>query len=288
MRAEYSITELCEALEVSRSGYHRWRGAKPGPRAKGNAVLLEEIREIHRHRHMRAYGSPRMSVELRERGLSCSRGRVARLMRSEGLRARPRRPYRPKTTQPDHGACPSPNLLAQEPPASAPGRQLVSDLTYIPTDEGYLYLVVVMDLFSRAIVGWDLSASMAAQGVQRAFERARARGAIRPGAIFHSDRGSQYSSALVRKALAAPGCRQSMSAKGYCYDNAFAESCFASLKNEMFPDSGRFCSHDHARRAIFDYLETFYNRRRRHSSLGQRSPLQFLELYFQKQYQQLN
>lgn len=288
MRDDYSICELCNALGVSRSGYHAWKARAPSKREQDNQRRLAAIREIHAHRHTRAYGAPRMVIELKGRGLPCTRKRAARLMRQEGIRARPRRPYRPKTTQSDHAASPSPNLLAKAPKPEAPGEQLVSDITYIPTAEGWLYLVIVMDLFSRAILGWDLSASLAAEGVQRAIERAQRGPYARPRAIFHSDRGCQYTSRLVRRGLVPPKWRQSMSAKGYCYDNAFAESCFASLKHEMLPESGRFESHRQARRVIFDYLETFYNRRRLHSSLGYRSPFRFLELYFQKQNHHLN
>ena len=154
---------------------------------------------------------------------------------------------------------------------------------WFPTAEGWLYLVIVMDLFSRAILGWDLSASLAADGVHRALANAKKGPWIRPRAIFHSDRGCQYTSRLVRQGLAPPYWQQSMSAKGYCYDNAFAESCFASLKHEFLPQSGQFDSHQQAHRVIFDYLECFYNRRRRHSALGFLSPFQFIQLYFQKQ-----
>lgn len=288
MRDHYSIRELCTALGVSPSGYHAWKRRRPGPRAQANERLLEHMRQIHAHRHSRAYGSPRMTAELRARGHRCSRGRVARLMRLEGIRARPRRPYRPRTTQPDHAAAPSPNLLAQQEPPTQPGQQLVSDITYIPTREGWLYLTIILDLYSRAIVGWDVSDSLAAEGVQRALLRACKAGHIRPEALFHSDRGVQYTSRLVRDSLAVPRCRQSMSAKGYCYDNAYAESCFASIKDELLPPEGLFDTQLLARRAIFDYIETFYNRTRLHSSLGYRSPLQFLELYFRNNNPHLN
>jgi len=209
-------------------------------------------------------------------------------MREEGIQARPRRPFRPKTTQHDQAACASPNLLAHSEPPSAPGQQLVSDITYIRTAEGWLYLVIVLDLYSRAILGWDLSTSLDADGVSRAVGKAVQSGYVHPEAIFHSDRGCQYTSEAVRKVLAGPGLRQSMGARGYCYDNAFAESCFASIKAEALPDSGMFCSHQKARTAIFDYLETFYNRRRLHSAIGYLSPTKFLELYFQHQRQYLN
>ena len=229
-----------------------------------------------------------MTAELNSRGLSCSTNRVARLMRSEGIRARPKKPFRPKTTQPDHAAAPSPNLLAKADLPQRPGEQLVSDITYVPTREGWMYLAVVIDLFSRTVMGWDLSDSLCASGTIRAIQRAIRSRQIHPKAIFHSDRGCQYTSQALRQTIALPQWRQSMSAKGYCYDNAFAESFFASLKAEAFPDNGVFETHNQAKLAIFDYIETFYNLRRRHSSLGMISPTQALELYFSNQNQSAN
>ena len=154
MRKNFPITELCEALGVSRSGYHNLGKREPSRRRRANEQLLHQIRIIHSDRHTRCYGSPRMTRELRALGIGCSENRVARIMRSKDLRACPRRPFRPKTTQPDHAAHPSPNLLSEAGSPSAPGAQLVSDITYIPTREGWLYLAVVIDLFSRAILGW--------------------------------------------------------------------------------------------------------------------------------------
>ena len=289
MRDQFDIAELTDALEVSRSGYYAARTRPEGPRAQSNENLLKEIKSIHSHRHTRAYGSPRMTRTLHAEGHLCSENRVARLMRSNGIRARPRKPFRPKTTQPDHAAHPSPNLLAKAGgPPTSPGCRIVSDITYIPTAEGWLYLAVVIDLFSRVVLGWKLSESLHSDIVTGALSRALATGLVVKGAIFHSDRGSQYSSAQTRKLLAAAGLVQSMSAKGYCYDNAFAESAFASIKNEVLPEGQCFPSRSTARTAIFDYLETFYNRRRLHSSLGYKTPTDFLNQYFQNQNPSLN
>lgn len=288
MRDTYSISELCHALQVSKSGYYAARGRATGPRRRSNEQLLVAIKDIHGHRHTRCYGSPRMAGELRQRGYTCSVNRVARLMRGAALRARPRKPYRPKTTQPDHAAHPSPNLLAKAAPPQAPGTHLVSDITYIPTREGWLYLVVVLDLFSRCILGWRLADTMESNLVTSALRRAFDTGLVVQKPIFHSDRGSQYSSGETRKVLAHYGWQQSMSAVGYCYDNAFAESLFASLKNEVLPEDGLFKSKFEARTAIFDYLECFYNRQRLHSALGYLSPHNFLTRYFQKQQHQIN
>lgn len=288
MRKNFPITELCEALGVSRSGYHNLGKREPSKRRRANEQLLHQIRIIHSDRHTRCYGSPRMTRELRALGMACSENRVARIMRSKDLRARPRRPFRPKTTQPDHAAHPSPNLLSEAGSPSAPGAQLVSDITYIPTREGWLYLAVVIDLFSRAILGWKLSDSLHADLVVGATTRAIESGLVPRGAIFHSDRGCQYSATITRELLARHGLRQSMSAKGYCYDNAFSESAFASLKSEVLSDGLPFDSKRAATIALFDYFETFYNRRRLHSSLGYLSPNAFLNSHFQNQNPHLN
>lgn len=229
-----------------------------------------------------------MTRQLRANGRSCSKNRVARLMRLHGIRARPRRPFRPRTTSPDHAAHPSPNLLSKAAPPTAPGRQLVSDITYIPTSEGWLYLAIVVDLFSRSVLGWKTSDSLHSDVVDGALSRALATGIIEKEAIFHSDRGCQYSSTQIRNLLARAGLSQSMSAKGYCYDNAFAESAFASIKNEVLPDRNSFPTRQAAATALFDYFETFYNRRRLHSALGYISPQDFLNQYFQNQKASLN
>ena len=280
MRHSFALTELCLALGVSRSGYHAASARAAGRRREANSQLLVHMNSIHADRHTRCYGSPRMTRELHSLGLCCSENRVARLMRSSGLRARPRKPFRPKTTRADHAAHPSPNLLAKAGTPTAPGTHLVSDITYIPTSEGWLYLAIVLDLFSRAILGWKLADSLQTEVVTGALHRALDTGVVQPGALFHSDRGCQYSALPTRQLLARHGLRQSMSAAGYCYDNAFAESAFASLKNELLDDPAPFASKAAAATAVFDYLQTFYNRKRRHSSLAYQSPHAFLDHYF--------
>lgn len=288
MRDIHSISELCEALGVSRSGYHAARNRPSGTRACENLELLIQMRTIHAHRHTRCYGSPRMTHTLNAMGLPCSENRVARLMRSVGLRARPRRPFRPRTTRTDNRACPSPNHLKDVGPPAGPGRQIVSDITYIPTGEGWLYLATVMDLHSRRILGWKLAQSMHADLVTGAIKASLRTGLPREGTLFHSDRGCQYTAAATRRLLARHGILQSMSAKGDCYDNAFAESLFATLKNELMPDGAPFDTKALARIAIFDYIETFYNRTRLHSALGYMSPDAFLKQHFANQQTRLN
>ena len=288
LKGSFSITELCHALGVSRSGYHAACARPLAPRVQANRQLLDRMHAIHSHRHTRTYGSPRMARELHNSGSPCSVNRVARVMRAAGLRVRARSPYRPKTTQVDRAAAPSPNLLAHAPPATQPGAHLVSDITYIPTKEGWLYLAVVVDLFSRSILGWSIAQTMHATIVTDALTRAIKSGQVAPGAIFHSDRGCQYSAAPTRSCLQRWGLRQSMSAQGDCYDNAFAESCFASLKSELLEDGRPFASKPAAARALFDYLACFYNRKRLHSSLGYLSPQNFLNCYFQNQRTHLN
>ena len=288
MRHSFPITELCKALGVSRSGYHAATARVPGRREEANAQLLVHMSSIHADRHTRCYGSPRMTRELQGLGLACSENRVARLMRSGGLRARPRKPFRPKTTRPDHAAHPSPNLLAKAEAPTAPGTHLVSDITYIPTHEGWLYLAVVLDLFSRSILGWKLADSLHTEIVTGAMRRALDTGIVASDALFHSDRGCQYSATSTRALLARHHLRQSMSAAGNCYDNAFAESAFASLKSELLDDGAPFATKAAATTAVFDYLETFYNRKRRHSSLGYQSPQAFLDSHFQNLKPSLN
>lgn len=283
MRGAYRVVELCQALAVSRSGYYRWRSAKAGVRRRQNRLLLAEIKRIHADRHTRCYGSPRMSVELNHRGFRCSVNRVARLMKLNAIKACRGRSYRPKTTRQDPRSLPSPNHLAEAPDPTGPGQIMVSDITYVPTRQGWLYLAVVMDLFGRVIQGYKVDESLASGLVVSALRQAGNRVGSIHKALFHSDRGCQYTSHQVREQLSQFGWIQSMSATGYCYDNATCESLLASLKSECFPQNGVFETKRQARLAMFDYIETFYNKRRRHSSLGYLSPEAFLKKHFQNQ-----
>ena len=283
MRGSYRVVEHCQALAVSKSGYYQWRSDKVGVRRRQNQLLVAEIKRIHSDRHTRCYGSPRMTVELNQKGFRCSVNRVARLMKQNVLKACRGRSYRPKTTQQDPHSLPAPNRLAEAEEPTGPGQIMVSDITYIPTQQGFLYLAVVMDLFGRVIQGYKMAESLACSLVASALHQTRNRVGGSHKALFHSDRGCQYTSHQVREQLNHFGWIQSMSATGYCYDNAVCESFFASLKTECFPKNGVFESKQQARLAIFDYLETFYNKRRRHSSLGYLSPEAFLKKHFQNQ-----
>jgi len=276
MNSEFSIAELAQALKISRSGYYAWqeRQREPGPRSRQNAVLLAHIRCLYQE-HQERYGSPRILQTLRQRGLHCGHNRVARLMKLDGLRAKAKRPFRPRTTK--AGSTPAPNRLATAAPVKAPNRVWVADITYIWTQEGWLYLAAIMDLYSRRIVGWHaadhLRSSLAEQALQQAL-RIRRPGA---GLLHHSDRGLQYGSQKYRALLDCCQALQSMSRKGDCYDNAAMEAFWSSLKSELIDQP--LSSRKEAISALFQYIELYYNRRRLHSSLGYQSPAAFEKLH---------
>jgi putative transposase len=272
MSGEHQVQWLCEALLVSRSGYYDWlrRRRVPGLRAQENAALCERIRtEFERQR--RAYGSPRLARAL---GMAGSRHRVARLMRQERLWARQRSKFRVPTTGSRHRELIAPNRLLDRPPPKAPNEVWVTDATCVLTGQGWLYIIAVLDLFTRRVVGWTMVASLDAAAAVRSLEMAIAQRRPAPGLVVHSDRGSQFASAAYRQALAAHGCVASMSRKGNCYDNAYVESFWSSLKYETVYHR-RFATRVDARSALFDYIEAFYNRTRLHSSLGYVSPFTF-------------
>jgi len=281
MRDHYAVSELCEAFEVSRSGYYKSKSVTSSALETENEKIIEAMKQVHQEPVKKAYGSPRMTVELQKRGFTCSENRVARLMANEGLKARHKRAFRPKTTVQDPNRTPAPNRLAEIETPSHPGEVFVSDITYVATREGWLYLAVTMDLFSRRIAGWHLEGSMKTDLVIEAAQKAVAGTGLQPGAIFHSDRGCQYTSQRMREWLTRRGLLSSMSAAGYCYDNATCESLFATLKREAFPTGCVFDTKQEARRTIFEYVETFYNRERIHTALENQSPESFLTNHFQ-------
>ena len=266
---------MCRVLEVSRAGYYAWRERKPSRRAEVDVELLAAIKAAHQ-RSRSYYGSPRIHTELTSGGIACSRKRIARIMRRHGIVGKKRRQYRIATTDSRHSYAVAPNLLERkfDPATTAPNRAWVGDITGIPTSEGWLYLAVVIDLRSRLVIGWSMSATRDAQIVIDALLMAIANRGATAGTIFHSDQGSQYACGAFQTVLSSHGIIASMSRKGNCWDNAVAESFFATLKLELVDDA-RFKSRAAAQTAIFEYIEVWYNRQRRHSTIGNVSPAEF-------------
>ncbi len=269
---DHKVARLCRALSVSKSGYYAWLKRAPSARARSDGELLARIREAHA-RSRRTYGSPRVHAELRAHGTRCSRKRVARLMRAAGLSARgPRRAVR--TTDSRHALPVAANLLGRDFTAPAPDRRWAADITYVPTAEGWLYLAVILDLFSRRVVGHAAAATLATTLVSEALLLACGRRRPGSGLLHHSDRGSQYASGEYQSRLAEVGALCSMSRRGDCYDNAAVESFFGTLKTELV-HGRRYATRAEARSDIFEYIELFYNRERRHSALGYLSPAEY-------------
>jgi putative transposase len=271
-----SVQEMCRVFEVSRSGYYRWRHRQPSPRDLDNRKLDAEIKEIFGANRGR-YGSPKITIELCERGRKVGKNRVARRMREAGIRSVIRRKFRVTTTDSKHRFEVAPNLLERNFTTPAPDKVWVSDITYVPTRAGWLYLTVIIDLFSRLVVGWALSSSLSHQMVLAALKRAVRNRRPAKGLIFHSDRGVQYACTDFRKELDHHGMVQSMSRKGDCWDNAVAESFFGIMKTELVHHE-RYEGHRDALHSIFEYIESFYNRQRRHSTLGYLSPSEYEKL----------
>lgn len=269
------MDEMCRVLDVSESGYRAWkRGGKPERKRLTDSQMLTLIQSIHAELKG-AYGSPRMVKELRERGFPASKERVERLMRENGIRARHKRRFK-VTTDSRHNLPVAPNLLDRNFTPEAPNQVWASDITYLWTDEGWLYLAIVLDLFNREVVGWSLKPRMTADIVTDALTMAWFRRKPAAGLIHHSDRGSQYASLAFQNRLKEYGMVCSMSRKGNCWDNAPTESWFNSLKNERVHGL-RYATRAEMTAASFEYIEVFYNRRRRHSTLGYKSPMQFLD-----------
>ncbi len=271
-KAQYPVALLCRVLGVSRAGYYAWEGREESARQKANAALAERIRQVHQQSRGN-YGSPRVHAELKAQGEHVGRHRVARLMREEGLRARRRRRF-VHTTDSKHGLPVAPNVLARDFRPPGPNRVWATDITYVPTREGWLYLAVVMDLFSRRIIGWAMAECIDRHLVLAALDMALKGRRPPEGLLHHSDRGSQYASEDYQRALAARGIRCSMSRKGNCWDNAVVESFFSTLKTELVHRVD-FLTRAAAKSALFEFIEVFYNRKRRHSSLGYVSPAEF-------------
>ena len=265
---------MCKVLDVSRSGFYAWRKRPVSARSERQAEVVSEIKQIHSERHKNSYGSPRMQQELVGRGFSICEATVARLMRKEELVASTHRRFRIRTTDSNHRLPVAENTVNREFLRCCPNEVWVSDLTYIPTRTGWLYLVVIIDLHSRKVVGWSMDTEMTTDVFLSALEMALGRRGDVSGLIHHSDRGSQYCSHAFQSALRRNGIDCSMSRKGNCWDNAVAESFFATLKKELVHQCD-YADQETARGSIFEYIEVFYNRVRRHSSLDGMSPEQF-------------
>jgi transposase InsO family protein len=275
MKTEYPITLLCEAMEVSASGYYDWeqRKTSPGPRALEEQILRAEIARVH-EQSRQTYGAPRVQRHLRGQGQRHGRNRIARLMREQGICGRQKKRYRVVTTDSKHDQPIAPNRLAEMPAASKPNQIWVADITYVATAQGWVYVAAVLDLYSRKIVGWAVSQQINTALVLMALSMALTHRQPPAGLVFHSDRGVQYASGDYRRALAVASLVPSMSRKANCYDNAAMEAFWSTLKLELiyrrqFEDDHQLAG------ALFDYIEVFYNRQRLHSSLGYRTPAQF-------------
>jgi putative transposase len=276
-KAIYPVGMMCRLLGLSPSGYYA-RGTRPqAPRRTQDAQILAAIREMHRGKR-RSYGSPRVLEELRAKGWNVGRHRVARIMRQGGVRAKQSKRF-VRTTQSQHDRPVAPNLLNRNFRPEAPNRVWAADITYIPTRHGWLYLAVVLDLFSRRVVGWCASKSLDQQLALQALKTALRTRRPKPGLIHHSDRGVQYAATSYRSLLASHGIRPSMSRTGNCWDNAVVESFFGTLKTELLDDDQPFESPESASLALFEHLEGHYNLRRRHSFLAYKSPAEYEEAF---------
>jgi putative transposase len=270
--AGYPVSTLCRVLGVTTQGYYAWEKRPQSARKQADQQLSAKIRVIHAATRQR-YGSPRIHDELRDQGLRCSKKRVERLMREESLRAKAGRKFK-ATTDSSHDKPVAPDLVKREFTAPAPNRVWVGDITYLWTSEGWLYLAVFIDLYSRKVVGWATGTRITSGLVRLALLRAVARRRPPPGIIVHTDQGVQYASMAYRAALADAHARQRMGSRGDCYDNAVAESFFHSLKVEAIHGSDIETRRE-MEVEVFEYIEGFYNKKRKHSALGLRSPAQF-------------
>jgi putative transposase len=270
-KAMFPVAALCRVFGVTRQGYYAYASRKPGKRQADNEALRERLKTLHVESRG-TYGSPRMQQALRVEGVHVGKRRVEQTMRSLGLFARMRRRFR-VTTKANPAHAPASNVLDRRFEASKPNERWVTDITYVWTDEGWCYLAAIIDLFSRAVVGWSVDATLSTTLPLAALEMANKRRRPAPGLLHHSDRGCQYTSADYRRTLGELGIEVSMSRKGNCWDNAVAESFFATLKAELV--HGRtWSSRLELRAALFDYIEIFYNRRRLHSTLNYKTPAQ--------------
>jgi putative transposase len=265
-----TVSEMCRTLGVSRTGYYAWKSRGPSQRERDDNALAVKVLEIH-ERGRRNYGRPRIHDKLKKQGVNVSGKRLARVMREQGVRGKVKKKF-VVTTDSDHPLEVAPNVLDRDFTASEPNQRWVGDITYLFTPEGWVYLAVIIDLYSRMVVGWSVGTVIDRFLVLRALEQAKQRRGVVAGGLFHSDRGSQYASEDYRNALIAAGLTCSMSRTGDCFDNAVSESFFATLKREL---GENFKDLTDAQRQLFDYIEVFYNGERSHSTLGYSSPIEF-------------
>jgi len=274
MKGEHSIRLLCGLLGVSSSGYYRWRQKRPSTRQHDDAALAAQIAATHRASRG-TYGAPRIVFDLHEQGTNTSKRRCARLMRAQGLRGRKKHRRRPRTTDSRHAQPVAENLIAERPAPSGPNQSWMTDITFLQTAEGWLFLAAILDVWSRRVVGWACGATLHASLVLAALHDAVQRRRPPRGVLHHSDRGSQYVDGDYIKALDLAGMERSMSRAGNCYDNAAMESFWSTFKSDTGLDETIPATRRDTELAVFDYIETFYNPTRRHSSLGYLSPVAF-------------
>jgi transposase InsO family protein len=270
---EFEVACMCNILNVSRSGFYAWQKRPPGRKTLARETLLEKIHQAH-VRSRCLYGSPRVEAELVDQGVAVCVNTVAKYMRQAGICSKIKRRFRMSTTDSNHGLAVAPNRLDRCFTASGPNRTWCCDITYVPTAEGFLYLAAVIDVFSRRIVGWAMGDHLRAELCTDALSMALARRAPAKGLLHHSDRGVQYACHEYQQMLSAHGIEASMSRTGNCYDNALMESFWGTLKTELTHHEV-YATRDDARQSIFEFIEVYYNRQRRHSAIGYQSPEQF-------------
>lgn len=268
---------MCNVLDIKRSSYYAWLKRPPSERKVNDEKLVLEIKRVHKESYG-TYGARRIKAQLKYNGIECGKNKISKLMKENNISSKITRKYK-ATTYSDHNYAVAPNLLKQDFNVEAPKKAYVGDITYIGTEEGWLYLATVIDLFDREVVGWSMDSTMTRKLVIDAFNAAILKELPSEGFIFHSDRGVQYASYDYRDLLRENGCIQSMSAKGCCYDNACAESFFSSLKKD-FLYGRKFKTRAEARQAVVEYIELFYNSKRLHSTLGYKSPREYRKCYY--------
>jgi putative transposase len=275
-KTNFDISIICPLLGVKRGSYYAWKKRPESQRKKENIELLNEIKIIH-NKNREIYGSPRIHSELKDMGINCGKNRIARLMKEHGIFSKIRKKFRYKSKQ-SNDINIFENIVNRTFKIAEPNKVWVSDITYIPTKEGWLYLCIILDLYSRKIVGWSMSINMKKELVLRALQMALINRTPSKDLIFHSDQGVQYTSGLLKETLNKNQISQSMSRKGNCWDNACAETFFHTLKTELVKHEN-YNSREEAKLSIFEYIEIFYNRSRKHSYLGYKSPVVFEEKF---------